>query len=56
MNTNFKVIDLTRLGIKPNSTGIEAGAFTTRPSELLRNRNKQCEDLESWPVGVAAKT
>ena len=35
VNTNFKVIGLTRLGIKPESTGPEADAFTTRPSELL---------------------
>ena len=36
MNTNFKVIGLTRLGVKPKSTAPEAGACTTRPSELLR--------------------
>ena len=30
MNTNFKVIDLTQPGIKP-----EADALTTRPSELF---------------------
>ena len=35
MNTNFKVIDLTRLGIKTQSTAIEADALTTWPSELL---------------------
>ena len=34
MNTNFKVISLTRLGIKPESVAPEADAFTTRPSEL----------------------
>ena len=34
--TNFKVIGLTRLGIKPKSTAPEADALTTRPSELLR--------------------
>ena len=34
VNTNFKVIGLTRLGIKPKSTASEADAFTTRPSEL----------------------
>ena len=38
MNTNFKVIGLTRLGIKPESTAPEADALTTRPFELL-NRN-----------------
>ena len=35
MNTNFKVIGLTRLGIKTQSTASEADALTTRPSELL---------------------
>ena len=34
MNINFKVIGLTRLGIKPQSTAQEADALTTRPSEL----------------------
>ena len=34
MNINFKVIGLTRLGIKPESTAPEADALTTRPSEL----------------------
>ena len=36
MNTNFKVIGLTQLGIKPGSTGPEADALTTQPSELLK--------------------
>ena len=35
MNTNVKVIGLTRLGIKPESTAPEADALTTRPSELF---------------------
>ena len=35
MNTNFKVIGLTQLGIKPESTAPEADALTTQPSELL---------------------
>ena len=34
MNTNFKVIGLTRLGIKPKSTDSEANVLTSRPSEL----------------------
>ena len=34
MNTNFQVIGLTRLGIKPESTAQETDALTTRPSEL----------------------
>ena len=35
MNTNFKLIALTRLGIKPESTALETDALTTRPPELL---------------------
>ena len=34
MKINFKVIGLTRLGIKPESTAPEADAVTTRSSEL----------------------
>ena len=36
MHTNFKVIGLTLLGIKPKSTALEADARTTRPSELSK--------------------
>ena len=36
VNTNFKVIGLTRLGIKPMSTAAEAYALTTRPSDLFK--------------------
>ena len=35
VNTNFKIIGLTRLGIKTQSTALEADALTTWPSELL---------------------
>ena len=35
MNNNFKVIGLTRLGIKTQSTALEEDALITRPSELL---------------------
>ena len=35
MNTNIKVIDLTPLEIKPESTAPEADALTTRPSDLF---------------------
>ena len=35
VNSNFKVIGLTRLGIKTQSTALEADALTTRPSELF---------------------
>ena len=35
MNTNFKVIGLTRLGIKLKFAAPEANALVTRPSELL---------------------
>ena len=37
MNINFKVIGLTRLGIKPKSTARDANTLTTRPSELFEN-------------------
>ena len=37
MNTNFKVIGLTRLGIKPKFTATEADALTTRPSNLFKS-------------------
>ena len=36
VNTNFKVIGLTRLGIKLKSTAPEADALTTRPFELFK--------------------
>ena len=35
MNSNFKIIGLTQLGIKLNSTAPEADAPTSRPFELL---------------------
>ena len=35
VNSNFKVIGLIRLGIKPEFADPEVDAFTTRPSELL---------------------
>ena len=35
VNSNFKVNGLTRLGIKTQSTALEADALTTWPSELL---------------------
>ena len=40
MNINFKVIALTRLGIKPESTAQETDVLyrTTRPSELLQHK------------------
>ena len=40
MNTNFKVIGLIRLGIKPKSTAPEADALTIRPSELFEIMGK----------------
>ena len=33
VNTKFKVIGVTRLGIKPESTAPEVDAFTSWPSE-----------------------
>ena len=41
VNTNFKVIGLTRLVIKPKSTAPKMDAFTTRPSELFTPESKQ---------------
>ena len=35
MNTNFKVVGLTRLGIKTQSIAPKADTLTTRPSEQL---------------------
>ena len=40
MNTNFKVIGLTILGIKPEPTASEADALTNRPSELSLGKRK----------------
>ena len=37
MNTNFKVVGLTRFGIKAESTAPEVDALFSRPSELLLN-------------------
>ena len=47
MNTNFKVIGLTRLAIKPKSTAREADVLTTRSYKLLKQlktklRSKIC--------------
>ena len=36
MNTNFKVIGLTRVGIEFQSTALEGDALTTQLSELLK--------------------
>ena len=35
MNSNVKVIGLTRLGMKPESTASETDVLTTRPSEVV---------------------
>ena len=35
VNTNFQVIGLTQLGIKPKSTAPKVNALTTPPSELF---------------------
>ena len=60
MNTNFTVIGLTRLGIKPESTAQETDApYTTRPSELKRQnaphhsatRDYSSRDRRSIPLG-----
>ena len=44
MNTILKVIGLTRLEIKPESTAPEADALTTRPSEQLLKVQKRLND------------
>ena len=36
MNSNFKVIGLTLLGIKPKFTAPKADALATRPTELFK--------------------
>ena len=38
VNTNFKMVGLTRLGVKLWSADPEADALTSRPSELSDNR------------------
>ena len=40
VNTNFKVIALTQLAIKPESTAPCADALTTRPSEQISFNSK----------------
>ena len=47
MTTNFNVIGLTRLEMKPKSSAPEADAFTTRSSELL---NEMSFDLKYFCV------
>ena len=46
LNTIIKVIGLTRLGIKHESTAPEANACTTQASELL---NSHSESVLCWP-------
>ena len=55
----FKVIGLTRLGTKPESTASEADALTTRPSELsIRSKNYikdfpcECGCLQLSPLWI----
>ena len=60
MNTDFKVIGLTRLGIIPESTAPEAEALITRPSELFNLVNGQLRSELAIPymspiVSVVAK-
>ena len=60
MNTNFKVIGLTRLGMKLESTAPETDALTTRPSELLKEymhlRLGTCVDVKSYLILVWFET
>ena len=50
MNTNFKVIGLTRLGIKSTSTAPEADALTTRTFELS---NQQSFNVKYFKLNLA---
>ena len=57
MNTNFKVIGLTQLGIKSESTVPEVDALTARPSELyvqtrLRNIDVDSSVLHAYAVSA----
>ena len=57
MNTNFKVIGLTRFGIKPESIPPEADALTTWPSELLKSmatdeNEPQCDLFSGYVIGL----
>ena len=53
MNTNFKVIGLTRPRIKAESTAQEAGALSTQLSELI-NFTKALEHFdEEQPLSSA---
>ena len=45
MNSNFEVIDLIRLGIKPKFTATEANALTTRPSEAVKSKKSKDEAI-----------
>ena len=49
VNTKIKVNGLTRLGIKPKSTALEADVLTTRPYELLlhpyMSHSSNCIDM-----------
>ena len=44
MNTNFKVVDSTGLGIKPKSSAPQATALFNPPFELLKS-NHGCQTL-----------
>ena len=48
MNTNFKVIGLTRLAIKPESAAPETDALTIWPSELLKHKAKLDLHSHTW--------
>ena len=47
MNTNFKVIGLTRLGIKPKSTAPKANALITRPSAITEISSKTVKKVSA---------
>ena len=56
VNTNFEVIGLMRLEIKPESSAPEAGAFTTQLSELFKNYFLEIErSLNSLVTGLSSR-
>ena len=54
MNIHFKVIGLTRLGIKPKSTAPEADALITRPSELLNKNAAKLDNKNTVKLDASA--
>ena len=51
MNTNFNIIGLTRLGIKPQSIAPEGNALIPRPLELLKWKETITHAVVTSPDG-----